>query len=384
MEKLFYTMEVVSGVVCLVLALFLHFSKVPEGEMCKRNKRGRVYIEVAYVFLGIASLIVAGIDSGQISSMEYMKTFFIQGIAPLQVLLFAWAFIYPISASKQIRRFMQKQFAFTLLLFIANLIYYFSLGGKPYTWSAYVLLGCYIVLATVYIRIFMRVSKRWLTRHPDRESIMRKDVYPLWTGICVLAGLGVGICLYPDVILQFVFTAIYTAFYVMLALQYHNYAISNFQYPKENVTLKPTKEIYSSEEKPIIQLTIDSDTMDSQKLKYEKIDEKLARWKADKKFLHAGVTIQDLSKEIGINRTYLSNFINETYHTNFNTWINGLRIDEAKHRIIMSPEASLAEIAEQVGFADLAHFSKQFKLKEGISPSSYRKELKELKEAAAG
>ena len=54
MEKLFYTMEVVSGVVCLVLALFLHFSKVPEGEMCKRNKRGRVYIEVAYVFLGIA------------------------------------------------------------------------------------------------------------------------------------------------------------------------------------------------------------------------------------------------------------------------------------------------------------------------------------------
>lgn len=270
------------------------------------------------------------------------------------------------------------------MLFIANLIYYFSLGGKPYTWPAYVLLGCYIVLATVYIRIFMRVSKRWLTRHPDRESIMRKDVYPLWTGICVLAGLGVGICLYPDVILQFVFTAIYTAFYVMLALQYHNYAISNFQYPKENVTLKPTKEIYSSEEKPIIQLTIDSDTMDSQKLKYEKIDEKLARWKADKKFLHAGVTIQDLSKEIGINRTYLSNFINETYHTNFNTWINGLRIDEAKHRIIMSPEASLAEIAEQVGFADLAHFSKQFKLKEGISPSSYRKELKELKEAAAG
>lgn len=377
-------MEVVSGVVCLVLALFLHFSKVPEGEMCKRNKRGRIYIEVAYTLLGITALIVAGIDDRSISSVECLKTFFIQGIAPLQVLLFSWAFIYPISTSKRVGRFMRRQFVCTFLLFIANLIYYFALNGKPYTLPAYGLLGCYIVLAIVYIRIFMRVSKQWLKRHPNRETIMRRDIYPLWGGVCVLAGLGVVVSFYPHAVFQLIFTALYTSFYVILALQYHNYAITEFQYPKEDVAPKPTKETHYAEDKPIIQLTIDSDTMDSQKLKYEKIDEKLACWKADKKYLHAGVTIQDLSKEIGINRTYLSNFINETYHTNFNTWINGLRIDEAKHRIIMTPEASLAEIAEQVGFADLAHFSKQFKLKEGISPSSYRRELKELKGAAAG
>ena len=84
--------------------------------------------------------------------------------------------------------------------------------------------------------------------------------------------------------------------------------------------------------------------------------------------------IQDLSREIGINRTYLSNYINETYQSNFNGWLNDLRIEEAKQKIISSPEINLSDLAEMVGFADQAHFSKQFKQKEGIPPSVWKKE----------
>ena len=80
-----------------------------------------------------------------------------------------------------------------------------------------------------------------------------------------------------------------------------------------------------------------------------------------------------LSKELGINRTYLSNFINEVYGTNFNGWINELRVKEAKSKMCESPELSLSEIADFVGFADSAHFSKQFKQNEGVSPSVWRK-----------
>ena len=93
-----------------------------------------------------------------------------------------------------------------------------------------------------------------------------------------------------------------------------------------------------------------------------------------KVYLRFHVTIQDLSREIGINRTYLSNFINETYGENFNNWINGLRINEAKYKILTTSENSLSEIARKVGFADLAHFSKIFKRKEGISPSDWKKQ----------
>lgn len=92
-----------------------------------------------------------------------------------------------------------------------------------------------------------------------------------------------------------------------------------------------------------------------------------------KHYLRPRITIMHLSKAIGINRTYVSNFINNTYGLNFNTWINHLRIEEAKIKMSLSNRRNLAEIAEQVGFTDLAHFSKQFKSKEGMSPSEWRK-----------
>lgn len=104
------------------------------------------------------------------------------------------------------------------------------------------------------------------------------------------------------------------------------------------------------------------------------IAKRLNQWKELKVYLRFHVTIQDLSREIGINRTYLSNFINETYGENFNNWINGLRINEAKYKILTTSENSLSEIARKVGFAGLAHFSKIFKRKEGISPSDWKKQ----------
>ena len=109
--------------------------------------------------------------------------------------------------------------------------------------------------------------------------------------------------------------------------------------------------------------------------KNEVIKDRLETWIEQRGFLNARLTIIQLSKIIGINRTYLSNHINSTYGLNFNLWINHLRIEEAKQLIKQSPKRNLSEIAEQIGFTDLAHFSKQFKLQEGISPSEWRKKM---------
>lgn len=109
--------------------------------------------------------------------------------------------------------------------------------------------------------------------------------------------------------------------------------------------------------------------------KNEVIKDRLEEWIEQRGFLNARLTIIQLSKIIGINRTYLSNHINSTYGLNFNLWVNHLRIEEAKQLIKQSPKRNLSEIAEQIGFTDLAHFSKQFKLQEGVSPSEWRKKM---------
>lgn len=366
MEKLFFTMETFSGISSLLLALFLHFSDVPKGEMSNRSKRSRIYVEAAYVLVGLTSL---GIVYSTENYHETLKAFFIQSLAPIQTLLFLWALTFPIYIGDKLKGFLQKQLIYTLLLGAANLIYYFGMDGQTGTLAYYLLMACYICLLVLYIRVYLRISQRWAQAHPERIPYLKKRVYPLLIGLCAIFMLSVAVNIYPHFISQLIFTGFYTIFYIIFALQYHNYGIFIANHPlKEN---EPTEEQGTSQETPAI--SPHNPHQKAYKWNYEKIEEKLNEWVSEKNYLHPSLTIQDMSKKIGINRTYLSNFINETYQTNFNGWLNGLRIEEAKRRMRDNPDISLAEVAEQVGFADLAHFSKQFKIKEGCSPSTWKK-----------
>ena len=109
----------------------------------------------------------------------------------------------------------------------------------------------------------------------------------------------------------------------------------------------------------------------------ERIKNKLEEWVEEKGYENNGITINDLSKRIGINRTYLSRYINENYSCNFNCWINKLRVSEAERIMRLQPDLSLSEIAEQVGYADISHFSKMFKAIKGDSPSAYEKKIRQ-------
>lgn len=64
--------------------------------------------------------------------------------------------------------------------------------------------------------------------------------------------------------------------------------------------------------------------------KNEAVKIRLDEWVQNKGYLNSRLTIIQLSKIIGINRTYLSNHINKTYGLNFNLWLNHLRIEEQK------------------------------------------------------
>lgn len=102
----------------------------------------------------------------------------------------------------------------------------------------------------------------------------------------------------------------------------------------------------------------------------------LDAWKSrnDKPFTKMGLTITDVAKELSIPKYRISSYINRN-QSNFCSWINDLRIQEASRLLIESNTLSISEIAEQIGFCDLPAFSRAFKKVKKISPSEFRNRM---------
>ena len=95
-------------------------------------------------------------------------------------------------------------------------------------------------------------------------------------------------------------------------------------------------------------------------------------------YLNPKLTIGDLARELGTNRTYASNFLNDQMHTHFYEYVNSWRVEKAKI-LLSSTSLPLETVAEKSGFNSISSFRRYFTDTCGITPSSYRKLHKEPK-----
>ena len=105
-----------------------------------------------------------------------------------------------------------------------------------------------------------------------------------------------------------------------------------------------------------------------QKMHWVDLKEKII---TNKYYLRSGVCIDDMAVYLKIGRTKLSGFINKNESVNFNTWINTLRVEEAKNQLLANPNYSLQQIAEEVGYSEYSNFCRQFKLITNQSPTQW-------------
>lgn len=106
-----------------------------------------------------------------------------------------------------------------------------------------------------------------------------------------------------------------------------------------------------------------------------RIDEIVKQWSEspDKLYLTESITLSSAADSMGVSPRLLSDFLNNIYEMNFNTWIKSLRVEEVK-RLLRQPEPkmTLLDIAALTGFPDASSMSKAFKLFTGVTPSAYR------------
>ena len=94
---------------------------------------------------------------------------------------------------------------------------------------------------------------------------------------------------------------------------------------------------------------------------------------------YTDITAEDAAKELYISERQLSRIVNKRYGTSFRKEITNQRI-KAAEMYLGSSKLSIAEICSKIGFKNINTFYREFKLKNGISPTQYRKNYSNKKE----
>ncbi|HWT75524.1 MAG TPA: response regulator [Mobilitalea sp.] len=83
------------------------------------------------------------------------------------------------------------------------------------------------------------------------------------------------------------------------------------------------------------------------------------------------ITLSEVAEKTYVSQWHLSKLLNRHLGQNFSEVLNNIRIREAQ-KLLRDPSLRIGDIAEKVGFLDMAHFSRVFKKSVGISANEYR------------
>ncbi len=86
------------------------------------------------------------------------------------------------------------------------------------------------------------------------------------------------------------------------------------------------------------------------------------------------LTLGEVAEKTYVSQWHLSKLLNRHTGQSFSDILNHVRIEHAKE-LLKDPALRIGEISEQVGFLDMAHFSRVFKKQEGVSANEYRNKI---------
>ena len=86
------------------------------------------------------------------------------------------------------------------------------------------------------------------------------------------------------------------------------------------------------------------------------------------------LTLDDMARQCGYNKCYISRFFNSSLGCGFNRYVNTLRVRHAAW-LMRESDDSLEEIAAQSGFQNTRNFNRYFQLLYQTTPKEYKKSL---------
>ena len=356
--QIYFILGLVASAISFILGCCFLFITIPQDKELHNYKLSRRMLAFAYFVLASGNVLSLNMQFNE-SDINLYESFLIALIiASFQAFLFTITLITllnPVFLTKR-KIFIQliPICAFSGITLISLLRDNLLIQKIIFA----VFLCFYFYQLIFYTIVFLGEEKKYKVQLYNYFSGDEADKLA-WVRKAFFFALGIGIMaalcmLYINIWTMIIFIFIYSVFYVYFGIRY-------LSYPSIFYIVKTIQERAGKQKTEIAYPVSIND-----------LSERLELWVQDKGYLHSGITINDLSNYLGTNRTYLSNYINKNKEVNFNTWINMLRIEEAKLLMEKYPEWPISKISEETGFSDPSCFGKQFKKQTGHSPKNAR------------
>ena len=153
--------------------------------------------------------------------------------------------------------------------------------------------------------------------------------------------------------------------------------IGRLRHPFTAIRQTPKEYISSIDSGPVA-----ADADEAPQSGYDKIMESFQELMVTKQgFQNPNMTIDEISRQLDTNRTYVSKLVNIYYGMPFRDYLNGLRLDFAKQLMIDEPDASLDYISAKSGFQSSTQFIRKFKETENATPAVWRNAQRQQKKS---
>ncbi len=96
----------------------------------------------------------------------------------------------------------------------------------------------------------------------------------------------------------------------------------------------------------------------------------------DKGYLDPSLSVDEISRKLNTNRTYVSKLVNIYYGMPFRDYLNQLRIEYAKQLMTAEPDAVIDYISAKSGFQSSTQFIRKFRELEGVTPTVWKASLR--------
>lgn len=238
--------------------------------------------------------------------------------------------------------------------------------------------SAWFVIDTTCVMVYVYYSSKVKRKAFETYYSDDYDRYILWTplvfSLIQVFGIGWTAILYAPVLVHSLYALLGAVIWMYIFVCYDCHMVYFRFHP---ASTEP--EIIEEEDLAIADTIYPLSTLEKMptsemKDRYAYFVEALSHWIERKGYLQPELTIEDLARQLGTNRTYLSTFINSYYGVPFRQWIASLRIAESK-KMLRDTDLREQDIAEAIGFATVQSFIRNFTQMENMSPSAYRRSL---------